>query len=234
MRTNTKRSMVGLVTALVVGGLGVSCGGGQKDAVTSGTTTTTTTTTSTSSVGPEDDETSPSTKAAVAAATDSPPVTAADGSIVLENLLKKGDGGYPKATAQDADCMKGLALGGNHDEDYEALVERCGAATGLKEYAKKVTGSFDDKQHRRVYTFNMQGGFCYRFFVVADDTISNVDVRVQRPDGALVSIDQSKSSVAIMDPDRVWCKTHDREFRLVVETSAGTGKFVMGVWARPK
>ncbi|MGZ3418800.1 MAG: hypothetical protein ACXWUG_22080 [Polyangiales bacterium] len=183
---------------------------------------------------PDDDEVHPDTKAAVASSKASP--TTADGNLLLENLLKPGAplADFPKATVKDADCSKGIGYTGNAAKDYVELTSKCGAPTGLKEYAKTVSGKLDSKHPRDTYVFKMAGGFCYRFFAVADDTISNLDIRVQRPEGALVSIAASKNFVAIMDPDRVWCKTHDRDFRLVVETSAGQGNYKFGVWARPK
>jgi len=215
--------------------LSISCGG-SKTQPTTPEGTSTTTKSSASAASDDDDELSPETKAAVAAASASPPVTAADGSIVLELLLKPGASAseFPKATAKDADCNKGLGFAGESKKDYDMLLGKCGGPTGLKEYVKTVTGKLDAKHLRDVYTFKMVGGYCYRFFAVADDTVSNLDIRVQRPEGALVSIAASKNFVAIMNPDRVWCKTHDREFRLVVETSAGKGNYTFGVWARPK
>jgi hypothetical protein len=209
--------------------LALGCGGSKAPPTTSGPI-------ASSTAAAEDEEISPAAKAAVASASASPPVTSADGSIILELLVKPGDGAseFPMASAKDAECTKGIGYTGKSDKDYEALTGKCGAPTGLKGYAKKVTGKLDEKHLRDVYTFKMAGGFCYRFFAVADDTVDNLDIRVQRPEGGLVSIAASKNFVAIMDPDRVWCKTHDREFRLVVETSSGHGSYSFGVWARPK
>jgi hypothetical protein len=176
-----------------------------------------------------DDDVPPASKAAAAAATAVP--VSADGSVILEPVPTSD---YPKATVKDADCSKGIGYTGTASKDYAELTSKCGAPTGLKEYVKTVTGKFDGSHLRDAYTFKMKGGYCYRFFAVADDTVSGLDVRVQRPEGGLVSMAASKSFVTIMDPDRVWCKTHDREFRLVVETTAGKGNYSFGVWARPK
>jgi hypothetical protein len=127
-----------------------------------------------------------------------------------------------------------LPLFGAFDKDYDAVIGSCGGPTGMKEYTRKVTGRFDDGHHRDTYVFKMLGGYCYRFFAVADKGVANIDIRVERPDGALVSMDQTHGPVAIMDPHEPWCKTHDREFRLVVETTSGSGRYAFGVWARPK
>lgn len=177
-----------------------------------------------------DEDVPPASKAAAASGT-AVALTSADGSVILEPLPATD---YPKASVKDADCSKGIGYTGNASKDYAELTSKCGAPTGLKEYAKTVTGKFDGSHLRDVYTFKMKGGFCYRFFAVADDTVTGLDVRVQRPEGDLVSMAASKSFVTIMDPDRVWCKTHDCEFRLVVETTSGKGNYSFGVWARPK
>jgi hypothetical protein len=192
------------------------------------------------SASEEDDETSPSVKAAVAAASSSAPSPSATpgAAIALENLLGKAAPGaskdFPKATTTDKDCVGAINLSGKSDKDYDAVISKCGAPTGLKEFTRKVTGKLDASHKRDTYSFSMLGGYCYRFFAVGDATIANLDVRIQRPGGALVSMDQSSQPVAIIDPDRTWCKTHDRQFSLVVETTSGSGSYAFGIWARPK
>ena len=173
-------------------------------------------------------------KAAAAAATASPVAPGAP--IALEYLLAKPPPrDFPAKKNDDATCAQQPALTGKNDKDYAALTDACGTGTGMKPFAKAVTGTLDEKQHLRdTYDFKMIGGYCYRFFAVADAGIQNIDVRVQRPDGALVSIDSTKGPIAVMDPDRAWCKTHDREFNLVVETTGGKGSYTFGIWARPK
>ena len=186
-----------------------------------------------SAVANDDDEVPEPMKATVASAA---PVLATDGSIVLENLFgastKAAD--FPKASAKDSDCNKNLGFTGTAAKDYPELTAKCGTGTGMKEFVKTVTGSFGEKHPRDVYAFKMAGGFCYRFFAVADDTVRGIKIQVQRPEGALLSMAASKNFVAIMNPDGTWCKTKDREFRLVVESLAGEGKYSFGVWARPK
>lgn len=174
-------------------------------------------------------------KATVAAQPDAPALHA-DGSIVLDNLftpsLKAAD--FPKAVAKDTDCNANLGFTGTAAKDYPELTAKCGTGTGMREFVKTVTGSLDEKHRRDIYAFKMAGGFCYRFFAVADDTVRGIKIAVQRPEGALLSMAASKNFVAIMNPDGTWCKTKDREFRLVVESLAGSGKYSFGVWARPK
>jgi hypothetical protein len=181
------------------------------------------------------DEISPSAKAAAAAAAKSVNGDAPAGGpldALWDKSVKKGD--FPKKTAKDSDCLREANLQGNATKDYDAVLGKCGAPTGMKEYTKKVVGKLDGKHPRDVYRIKMAGGFCYRFWAIGDKDVGNLDIRVQTPKGALVSIDQSKQAVAVLDPDEPWCKAHDREFDFVVETQGGKGAYVFGVWARPK
>lgn len=223
----------------------VACGGGSKPATgPEPSASASATAPAASSAAPaasasaaptgEDDETSAQTKAAVAAA--APGVTPSGASTPLEALLKgpARAADFPKATAKDLDCNSGMKFTGTSGADYDALTGKCGAPTGLKEYSKKVTGKFDATHLGDRFSFHMTGGFCYRFFAVADKTVQNVTIRIQRPSGDLVSIASSRNFISIMDPDTTWCKTHDRDFDVIVETSAGSGAYTFGIWARPK
>jgi hypothetical protein len=180
------------------------------------------------------DEVSASAKAAAAAApkNEAPVSTGGPLDALFDKTVKKAD--FPKKTVKDGECLRQADLVGKADKDYEAITAKCGAPTGMKEYTKKASGNLDGKKPRDIYRVKMAGGFCYRFWAVADKEIADIDIRVQTPKGALVSIDQSKHSVAVLDPDEPWCKTHDREFDFVVETQGGKGAYVFGVWARPK
>jgi hypothetical protein len=181
----------------------------------------------------EDEEISPASKAAAAAATPAPLPNGAP--IPFENLLgMPAPTDFPAKQASDATCFTTVPLTGQNDKDYAALTDKCGAGTGMKPFIKAVKGKLGDKHLRDVYDFKMLGGYCYRFFAVADESISNVDIRVQKPSGAIVSVDSTKGPIAILDPDRPWCKKHDREFSIVVETAGGSGNYTFGIWARPK
>ena len=221
------RTLLGLMVLL-------GCAGSNAAPTTSPTKPASSTECATAN-GDDDDEVTPPMKATVASAP-AAPVVAADGSFVLENILKKETpaADFPKPTTTDAVCNKGLGFTGTSSKDYPELMSKCGAPTGLKEFVKTVTGKLDEQKPRDIYTFKMLGGFCYRFFAVADDTVQGIKIRVQRPEGAVLSMAASKSFVTIMNPDGPWCKTKDREFRLVVETNGGKGNYSFGVWARPK
>jgi hypothetical protein len=223
---------VNMRVALFLSLLAVACGG----KTTTATTPAPATNGSTAADNNDDDDPPPPSSSAVAEAAAAPPVTAADGSTVLENLIKKETpaSAFPKATTTDAACSKGIGYTGASLKDYPELAKQCGTGTGMNEFVKPVVGKLGPGHPHDVYAFKMLGGFCYRFFAVGDDSLQGIKIRVQRPEGALLSMAASKSFVAIMNPDNTWCKNKDREFRLVVETNGGQGSYKFGVWARPK
>jgi hypothetical protein len=239
------RTVVGLIACCVGCGSGKQAaapnGGGDTASSSSSSSATSASASASASGGPaasatatdDEDEVSPGSKAAAAAATTSAPSSGAP--IALENLLSKPPPeDFPAKKNDDATCAGTASLSGQNDKDYASLTDKCGSGAGMKPFVTKVSGKLDDKHLRDTYDFKMLGGFCYRFFAVADSGISNIDIRVQKPGGALVSIDSTKGPIAVMDPDRPWCKTHDREFNLVVETTGGKGGYTFGIWARPK
>lgn len=184
----------------------------------------------------DDEEVPPATKAAVAGVPSEAMVVPIDatGVIPLELLITAPGNAkdYPKRTVSDKACITSVDLSGDGAKDYDALVAACGAPTGLKEYVRHVTGRLDAQHPRDTFRLKMIAGMCYRMFAVGDESVSNIDVRVQHTDGSLVSIDDSKQAVAIIDPDQTWCKKHDRDFDIIIETKS-PGRFSFGVWARP-
>jgi hypothetical protein len=81
----------------------------------------------------------------------------------------------------------------------------------------------------------IQGGLCYRFFGVADATIPDLDILIERSNGDLVGDDKTNGPVAIIDADKNWCMDSDADFRFQVQIKGrGAGNYEFGVWARPK
>ena len=109
---------------------------------------------------------------------------------------------FPKGTSDDHGCLAHATLTADRMKDYEAVVAACGAATGLREYAKPVTGKLHYVHDQRdTYSLPLVPGFCYRFFAVGDPTIFDLGVRVNGPDGARASEDHSSSPVALIESD---------------------------------
>jgi len=160
------------------------------------------------------------------------------GMIPLQLLLPVPDpsppGGFPAATTTDKECVKSVGLLGQLDKDFAAITSSCGSATGMKEYVKAVSGKIDAGHKRDTFQVMLAGGYCYRFFAVADGSISKLGFRVHRANGALHSVILGKQPVFIYRANDPWCRRRDRDFQLVVEAlDGGEGRYAFGIWARP-
>ncbi len=142
---------------------------------------------------------------------------------------------FPKASVKDGDCWKTVAITGDHKKDFASLVDKCGASTGLAEYAKPADGHLHHVHDKRdTFTLKLLSGFCYRYFAVADAGIKDIDILVEKVGGAIAADNQS-GPVAIIEGDRPWCVTEDITYEFHVEVDGvGKGKYTFGVWARPK
>lgn len=143
---------------------------------------------------------------------------------------------FPATKVADAECWKGVELSGDHEIDYATLVARCGAPTGLLEYARSIEGRLHAEHDRHdTFSVRLKGGLCYRYFAVADAIIDDLDLVVLTSDGALVATETAKGPVAIVDAARTWCQTEDTELRFVVSVGgSGKGGYRFGVFARTK
>lgn len=185
---------------------------------------------------------------AASAPTASAPVASADekyedqeevhGTITLAPQLSKGlaHAKFPKATVSDRDCWSSIMLTGDHAKDYAEIAAKCGAPTGLLEYARPAIGKLHHKHDQRdTYALKLQGGMCYRYFGVADANIKDLDILVEKPNGSLVADDKTSQPVAIIEGDKPWCVDEDVEYNFQIAIDGpGTGGYVFGVWARPK
>ena len=143
---------------------------------------------------------------------------------------------FPKASVTDRACWEGIGLTGDHDKDYAEIVAKCGGPTGLLEYAHPVSGKLHHKHDKRdSYTMKLAGGLCYRYFGVADGGITDLDILIEKPNGALVADDKTSQPVAIIEGDKPWCLEQDAEYNFQIEVDGeGKGGYTFGVWARPK
>ena len=143
---------------------------------------------------------------------------------------------FPKASVTDRACWEGIGLTGDHDKDYAEIIAKCGGPTGLLEYARPVSGKLHHKHDKRdSYTMKLAGGLCYRYFGVADGGITDLDILIEKPNGALVADDKTSQPVAIIEGDKPWCLDQDAEYNFQIEVDGeGRGGYTFGVWARPK
>jgi len=143
---------------------------------------------------------------------------------------------FPKPTIGERDCWQTIALTGEAQKDFDALVAKCGTPTGAVEYVKPNAGKLHSTRDKRdTYVVRIQGGLCYRFFGVADGTIKDLDILIEKTNGDLVGDDKTNGSVAIIESDKAWCMDRDGDYQFGVQIhGTGTGQYVFGVWARPK
>jgi hypothetical protein len=143
---------------------------------------------------------------------------------------------FPKATVGDRDCWQDLELSGDAGRDYAALIARCGTPTGVAEYAHPAKGHLHHKHDQRdSFKLQLARGYCYRYFAVADSSIDDLDILVERYGGDLVGDDDTRGQVAIIQSDKPWCMNDDVDYDFEVAVNGkGQGNYLIGVWARPQ
>jgi hypothetical protein len=149
---------------------------------------------------------------------------------------KKPKASFPKKSKPDAQCWAQVSVTGDNVKDYAAIVAACGSPTGLAEYAKPVQGKLHHKYDPvDVFTMPVLAGYCYRYFAIADSTISDLDLLIEKKGGALVGDDKTNSPFAIIDTDQPWCQDEDQNLEFHVKVDGpGKGGYTFGVWARPQ
>ena len=155
----------------------------------------------------------------------------------MKPLFDKGSKpSFPKATASEATCWQTISLSGDAPKDYEQLAAKCGTPTGSVAYTQPTKGKLHYKKDKRdTFSVHLLGGLCYRFFGVADGTVKDLDLLIEQKSGALVGDDKADGQVAIIESGKSWCMDNDVDYSFKVEVDGvGTGRYVFGVWARPK
>jgi hypothetical protein len=234
LAVSTRLACLGLVA---VSTAAVACGGGSTDSLPPSNpqgpsaTTTTTTTPPAPSAGASNEK----VQAAMNAPYDDPEDT---GNRALTPLVAKGTpaSAFPAKQIDEGACWSMVQHSGKHAPDYAALAAACGTPGGLLEYVHPVSGKLHSvKDKRDVFTVPLIGGYCYRYFAVADDTIRDIDILVQKPGGALVADDKQTQPIAIIEAQKSWCMPKDEtyEFHVLVDGD-GAGAYTLGIWARPQ
>jgi hypothetical protein len=162
--------------------------------------------------------------------------------VVLEVVLPEGKGrsDFPKQLEADATCWKTVELRGDHDKDYEALMSRCGEPTGMLPYTRPVESRLHDvrggdkKDPRDFLSVRVREGMCYRFYAVADEAMVDLDMHIYKGGGALVAVVETRSPALIVQSRAPLCPDHTEDWLLELDVNAnGTGRYRLGVWARP-
>jgi hypothetical protein len=167
---------------------------------------------------------------------DDPNESASPIPLVLQFDRTKGRSSFPKRTKPDSECWAGLPATGDHATDYAAITLACGAPTGLVEYAKPVEGTLHHKHDQAdVFTMPVLAGYCYRYFAIADSSIADLDLLIEKKGGILVGDDKTNGPFAIVDTEEAWCQDEDQSLEFHVQVDGpGKGGYTFGVWARPK
>jgi hypothetical protein len=159
-----------------------------------------------------------------------------DPAVLTPLFARNARPSFPKATTGDRACWQSVSLSGDANTDFASLVTSCGTPTGSVQYVAPARGKLHYVRDKRdTFLVKIQGGLCYRFFGVADATIKNLDILIERANGDLVGDDKTNGPVAIIDSDKNWCMDEDGDYQFKVEVEGpGTGNYEFGVWARPK
>jgi hypothetical protein len=169
---------------------------------------------------------------------DDPEETAVGATVTMTPLVDKKTpkAKFPKRTIGDKECWQGTALAGDAKKDFDLIIQKCVGPTGLLEYAKPAIGKLHHKHDKRdTYKIKLLGGMCYRYFAVADGTVTDLDILVTKPNGALVADDKTTHPVAIIEFEKAWCMDDDAEYDFHIEVDGpGTGHYVFGVFVKPK
>ena len=176
----------------------------------------------------------PQASAAPAEAAYDDPGEAHDPATLAPLFGKGAKPSFPKATVKEHECWQTIGLTGDAQKDFDAIVSHCGAATGSVEYVKPTIGKLHyAKDKRDTYVVKIHGGYCYRFFGVADGSIKDLDILIEKTNGDLVGDDKTNGPVAIIESDKAWCIDNDGDYQFRVEIDGtGEGHYAFGVWAR--
>jgi hypothetical protein len=159
--------------------------------------------------------------------------------ITMTPLITKADKAkakFPKKTIGDKECWQNTALAGDAKKDFDVIIQKCVGPTGLVEYARPVSGKLHHLHDKRdTYKLKLIGGMCYRYFAVADNGITDLDILVTKPGGALVADDKTSHPVAIIEFDKTWCMDDDADYEFHIEVDGpGTGHYIFGFVKTPK
>jgi hypothetical protein len=179
----------------------------------------------------------PATSDAFPATDEDDPDESATPIVLTPQITRPWDkSSFPAKTGDEEKCWQVVSLTGNPTKDFDALITSCGAPLGLKEYVTPAHGHLHSvKDKRDTFTMKLFKGLCYRYFAVGDSGIKNIDILVEKKGNVLVGDDKQTGPVAVIDAGKPWCMTEDAEYMFNIEVGGtGAGKYMFGVWARPK
>jgi phosphatidylglycerol:prolipoprotein diacylglycerol transferase len=166
---------------------------------------------------------------------EAPVSSSIDATHALDLQIAKGKRKFPKQTVGFHDCWKSIGLSGNAEKDYRTIIAACGEPTGMLEFVAPARGELGPSHKRDTFSVKMDNDYCYRIFAAGDASIGDLDIRVEKNGGALVLVDKTTQPVAIIDSDKAWCADQDTTYTVHFDVDGpGHGKYVFGIWAKPK
>ena len=181
--------------------------------------------------------TAPVSTAALPSSDDDDPDESSTPIAMVPEITRPWDkASFPPKTGDEEKCWQSVSVTGDQQHDFDALITSCGTPMGLREYAQPAHGHLHSvKDKRDTFSIQLYKGLCYRYFAVGDSGIKDIDILVEKKGGALVGDDKQSGPIAILDAGKTWCMTSDAEYFFNVEVHGeGKGRYVFGVWARPK
>jgi hypothetical protein len=221
-------------TSTAVGLLIISaCGGGGSGATNPNPTTSATSPTPSASVSVA---TAPSASSSASDDSYDDPNESST-AIVMQPLVTKATpkSAYPKVKVSDGDCWKTVQFSGQHDKDWPALIDKCGAPTGMIEYVKPANGKLHHiKDAVDSFSVTMAKTHCYRLFAVGDASIHDIDIVILR-NGAILGTGNMTQPVEIIQGSAPFCPEDDANYSFDVKVKGeGKGAYTFGIWTRPK
>ena len=142
---------------------------------------------------------------------------------------------YPTQTVGYQECWNGLSIEDDADADYAEILAACGKPTGMLPMVAPVRGELGSAHKSDKLVVPLKKGMCYRFVAVGNQSLGDVDVRIENSDGALVAVDKTSHPVAIIEGDKPWCIDEDVSWSFVIEVDGnGHGHYVFGVLGKPR
>ena len=180
-------------------------------------------------------ETPASTTTASSGAVEAPPGGDATRAPDVRVLPTPGASDYPTQTVGYQECWNGLSIEDDADADYAEILAACGKPTGMLPVVAPVRGELGPTHKSDKLVVPLKKGMCYRFVAVGNQSLGDVDVRIEKSDGALVAVDKTSHPVAIIEGDKPWCVDEDVQWSFVIEVDGnGHGHYVFGVLGKPK
>lgn len=109
----------------------------------------------------------------------------------------------------------------------------CGPQNGMRALGQTVEGSVSDSGAPFDHELPLTKGQCVRAFAVADEGVSDLDVALLAPGGAVVATDGIDDRWPILLPDRAICVDADGKYTLRLKAKKGRGRFALSTWLLP-